>query len=283
MRLTQKAYAKINLFLDVLKKRDDGYHNIGTLFQRIGIHDLLHGELTEDPNILLTCSTPITAAIEDNLIYKAAVALRAYTGCTKGVQFLLEKKLPSGAGLGGGSADAAAALLLLNDLWSLGLSHTELEKISAPLGADIPFMIQGTTSFGEGIGDSLYPTVPPFDQSVLIITPDLFISTPEAYASLTPSGSDRYITFKGHYIKKSGNILDNRSLIYNKFEETVIPQFPVIQEIKDHIMNYNATASLLSGSGSSVFGLFENKNDADRCLKELKISKKYAAVTNFIQ
>ncbi|MGL1901400.1 MAG: 4-(cytidine 5'-diphospho)-2-C-methyl-D-erythritol kinase [Fibrobacterales bacterium] len=281
MRLTKKAYAKINLFLDVLTKRDDGYHNIGTLFQRIGIHDLLHGELADDSIIELESTHAVTVNPQDNLIYKAACALKEYTGTNRGVRFLLEKKLPSGAGLGGGSADGAAALVLLNELWDLQLSLPELEKIAAPLGADIPFMIQGKSSFGEGIGDNLYPTHPPCDLSVLIITPDLFISTPDAYSALTPSGNQRYIDFKSQYLKYHGNILIDPTYLYNKFEETIIPKHPVIQELKETMREFGAVSSLLSGSGSSVFGLFEEKKSAERCLSMINTAKKYGAVTNF--
>ena len=153
--MKEYAPAKINLFLDVIRKRDDGYHDLGTLFQTIDAGDTVSAEIREDGRITLCYNEPQNYPLESDLVYKAAKLLQQESGTTIGADIYLNKVMPLGAGLGGGSADAAATLRLLNQLWKLKFKFEKLEEIGARLGADVPFLVRGGTAFAEGIGEKL--------------------------------------------------------------------------------------------------------------------------------
>ena len=153
--MKEYAPAKINLFLDVIRKREDGYHDLGTVFQTIDAGDTVEATLREDGDICLTYNEPQNYPLESDLVFKAAKALKEYANCSLGADIHLTKVMPLGAGLGGGSADAAATLRLLNRLWNLNFPFETLESIGARLGADVPFLVRGGTAFAEGIGERL--------------------------------------------------------------------------------------------------------------------------------
>jgi 4-diphosphocytidyl-2-C-methyl-D-erythritol kinase len=280
--MTDKEYApaKINLFLDILRKRPDGYHDLGTAFQTIDAGDTLEASLRKDTSITLSYNAKQDYPVESDLVYKAAHLLQNTYGVKMGVDLYLSKTMPIGAGLGGGSADAAAALRLLNRLWGLSLSSKELESLGVRLGADVPFLVEGGLSFAEGIGERLTP-MPPLSPSnsliLLIATPQCAVPTKAAYAGVKPSGEDRWNQWKSNYVSTAIPEL------YNKFEESVLPQFPLIAEMKKDFLAYGAIASLMSGSGASVFGFFETRSQAELALSKLGNRARWAAVTTFFE
>lgn len=276
--LQEFAPAKINLFLDILSKRPDGYHDLGTLFQTINAGDTLSGELDPSGKISLRYNAPQEYPVESDLVYKAALLVQKTYEVKLGVSFYLEKKMPLGAGLGGGSADAAAALRLLNKLWNLNVSPEDLEKLGAKLGADVPFLVQGGSAMAEGIGDKLSRIEPlklPRGAALLVATPQCAVPTKTAYAGCVPSGDARWETYK------NSDFSDFKGGAYNKFEESVLPQFPLIAQMKRDFLDYGADFSLMSGSGASVFGVFPSKALAEEAVKKLGKTARYAVVTDF--
>ena len=191
---------KINLGLRVIRKREDGYHDLGTLFQTVDVGDTLEFASRGDGKITLSYNKPQEYPVESDLVYKAALALRAHAGNVElGADIYLEKVMPLGAGLGGGSADAAAALRALNRLWNLRLPPAELERIGAKLGADVPFLVRGGSAFAEGIGERLTfidPLDLPAGETLLIATPHDAVPTKDAYAGVPKSGPDRWEAYK---------------------------------------------------------------------------------------
>jgi 4-diphosphocytidyl-2-C-methyl-D-erythritol kinase len=280
--MTDKEYApaKINLFLDILRKRPDGYHDLGTAFQTIDAGDTLEASLRKDTSITLSYNAKQDYPVESDLVYKAAHLLQSTYDVKMGVDLYLTKTMPIGAGLGGGSADAAAALRLLNRLWGLSLSAKELESLGVRLGADVPFLVEGGLSFAEGIGEILTP-MPPLSLSnsliLLVATPQCAVPTKAAYAGVKPSGEGRWSQWKSNYVSTAIPEL------YNKFEESVLPQFPLIAEMKKDFLAYGAIASLMSGSGASVFGFFETRSQAELALSKLGNRARWAAVTTFFE
>lgn len=269
MRIAEKAFAKVNLHLDVLKKREDGYHDIGTIFQTLNLHDTIEVEALDKKTIELVGNDGITNHLEDNLIYKAAIALQNYAKNKDGINpqgasIYIEKNLPMGAGLGGGSADAAATLKALNKLWRLNYDNDILEEIGTPLGADVPFMVRGGTQIARGIGEILSPCRAPEDYHVLVVTPSDFVSTATAYSDLTPRGTAKFEDFVSSYEK--GN---DEGLYFNWFEETVFKKHDQIRRLKEWIITQKAESALMSGSGASVFGLFRDKSDALEALSSV--------------
>lgn len=276
MRIAEKAFAKVNLHLDVLHKREDGYHDIGTIFQTLNLHDLIEVESLNENIIELVGDDGITDQLENNLIYKAAIALQNYASRQDGIKpqgarIYIEKNLPMGAGLGGGSADAAATLKALNKLWELNYDYETLEQIGTPLGADVPFMIQGGTQIARGIGEILSDCRVPEDYHVLVVTPSDFVSTATAYSDLTPRGHVAFEAFVESYEKGV-----NEGLYFNWFEKTVFKKHDQIRRLKDWMLAQEAESALMSGSGSSVFGLFRDHSQAKEALN--KVSEEFAGV-----
>lgn len=271
------APSKVNLFLDVICKRADGYHDLGTVFQTVGVGDYLSGEATESPEIVMTYNAPQEYPLEKDLVYKAAKLLQETYQVKQGAKFYLEKVMPLGAGLGGGSADAAAALRILNKIWNLNLPYAELEKLGAKLGADVPFLVQGGTAFAEGIGDLLSPVKVEFPKAVVIATPFAAVPTKDAYGGITPSGEARWEEYKKNYTGK----LDFE--FFNKFEESVFPKYPAIVELKEALKKSGATQVLMSGSGASVFATYDSEETAQKAKDAVSAISRYAAVTKFVE
>ena len=278
------ARAKVNLFLDVLKKRDDGYHDIGTLFCTLDLGEWLFAQEI-DSGIVLEGGEGVVSKPEENLVYKAIVALKEFSGCKRGIKLRLEKELPAGAGLGGGSADAAAALRIANKLWELNLSFDELERIGAPLGADIPFLVRGGARFAEGIGDvqadvkmGVLNNIEKW--TVLVMTPNCFVSTANAYSKMSPKGGELWESFKAQLSNPIG-LEKWRDIGINKFEDTVYPQYPEIQKLKVSMLEQGAGWAIMSGSGASVFGVFESEEKADEFLKKEEKNCRFAKKTFF--
>lgn len=269
------APAKVNLFLDVLNKRADGYHDLGTVFQTLDMGDFLSAEKNSSGEITLSYNVFQDYPVEKDLVFRVAKLLQEETGVSFGASLYLEKLMPLGAGLGGGSADAAAALRLLNRIWETNLSSEELEKLGAKLGADVPFLVQGGTAFAEGIGEILTPTSVEFPKAVLVATPHCAVPTKDAYAGVVPSGENRWNAFKSNW---NGTLSFE---FYNKFEESVFPKYPMIQDLKNKLENLGAFKTLMSGSGASVFALFDSKTLAETVLEKLGSTVRFKTITAF--
>lgn len=286
--MKEYAPAKINLFLDVIRKRDDGYHDLGTLFQTIDAGDTVSAEIREDGRITLCYNEPQNYPLESDLVYKAAKLLQQESGTTHGADIYLKKIMPLGAGLGGGSADAAATLRLLNQLWKLKFKPEKLEEIGARLGADVPFLVRGGSAFAEGIGEKLtfIKSLQLNDEQYLLVaTPLDSVPTKDAYAGVPKSGPDRWEAYKSKCMRtgKAASIDFALANTFNAFEESVFPKHPLVEEMKNEFKRLGATSVLMSGSGSSVFGVFATRKQAKEAAEELKPISRYQVVTRFFE
>jgi len=273
MILTEFAPAKINLFLSIINKREDGYHDIGTMFHTLNCGDRLFGERDSSGEISISYNNLQEYSPEKDLVCRAAEKLKEKLMISSGVRFYLEKNLPLGAGLGGGSSDAAAALRLLNKLWGLRSSSEELEEIGASLGADIAFFVKGGAALATGIGNILTPqNTIESDCCIVLATPKCTVPTADAYKDVIPAGSLPWQNFL-----KSTNPLDN---LYNQFEETVLEKYPLINFLKQKLNDCGGN-SLLSGSGSSVFSLFYSLENAVEAYEKVKNECRFLRITSF--
>jgi len=266
--ITLFAPAKINLFLNVLGKREDNYHEIETILQKIELYDTIILE-EKDGGIELECSE--LAGVE-NLAYKAANLLTQELEVKKGVKIKIEKNIPIAAGLGGGSSDAATTLIGLNKLWHLGLGQNDLIPLAAKLGADVPFFIFNEgLSLGTGIGTIITP-LPPLPQFWLVlICPKIKISTTNVYKNLKFMLTNEVIRSKIiQDVIKEGDLEKVSKLLYNTLEKIVFPQYPVIKRLKDELLNAGALGALMSGSGSSIFGIVKTELEAINISNKLK-------------
>jgi 4-diphosphocytidyl-2-C-methyl-D-erythritol kinase len=259
--MKSRAYAKINLFLKILRKRPDGYHDLETLFHPIDLYDDL--ELTATGSEISTVTRHSSLpSDESNLCLRAAHLLKNATHFGGGAHILLTKRIPLGAGLGGGSADAAAVLRGLNLLWNVRLPDETLRELAAQLGADVPFFLLGRSAYATGRGDLLSPVDISLPYWIVVATPPLHVSTSWAYAHCTPRNED---DSTHETLERIGNLADPatvRSLMVNDFEPSVMQAFPGIRSIKKLFLEHGAIAALMSGSGSSVFGLFAEESRA---------------------
>jgi len=259
--LRVRSFAKINLALAVTGRRSDGYHNIETVFQAIDLSDEL--ELRNSAEISLICEGLPDVSEKDNIVWKAAFALAERTGERRGAAITLRKKIPSGAGLGGGSGNAAATLLGLRRLWNADIPDSDINAIAATLGSDVPFFLMGGAALGKGRGDIL-SVLPDFQpQHIVVIFPGISVSTASAYRALnlglTSGGSDPKIQ-SFLRLAKSGSSW--RAGMFNDFETAILPSHPEIAEVKSFLEEQGAISTLLSGSGSSVFGFFLSEESA---------------------
>ena len=287
--MKEYAPAKINLFLDVIRKREDGYHDLGTLFQTIDAGDAVSAEIREDGRITLCYNEPQDYPLESDLVFKAAKLLQQESGTTLGADIYLNKVMPLGAGLGGGSADAAATLRLLNQLWKLKFKFDWLEEIGARLGADVPFLVRGGTAFAEGIGEKLTFVKPlqlTGEQYLLVATPLDSVPTKDAYAGVPKSGPDRWETYRAKCTRAGGKTASIDFALansFNAFEESVFSKHPLVEEMKTEFKRLGAKSVLMSGSGASVFGVFDSRKQAKEAAEELKPISRYQVVTRFFE
>lgn len=265
-----KAHAKVNIGLQVKDQRDDGLHNIHTVFQELELHDtVLLEKQSRDWNIIIDDLKIPTD--ESNTCIQAYLAAKKQFPEIDGVSITLNKMIPSGAGLGGGSSDGAAVLKGLRELYDLPLNNRELSEIAVKIGADAPFFISGGTQIGDGIGDVLSPIYKPVDGFYLLVIPDIFISTAWAYKALKKNlkeGTDR--PNFAHFLE--GNNL-SKAIFDNDFERIVIPTYPKIGEIKKSLLEAGASYTSLSGSGSTVFGIYDDEAEAKQA--ESHFQKQY--------
>ena len=244
--------AKINIGLNVVEKRPDGYHNLETIFYPVKLSDAL--EVIEAGETSFSSSgIEIDAVPESNLVYKAYSLLCGDFNLPP-VKMHLHKVIPFGAGLGGGSADAAFALKMLNDYFALGLTTTQLEDYAARIGADCPFFIQNKPTFAHGIGDQFKSVnLDLAAYEIVIVKPPFSVSTPQAYRNIVPAKSD----FNLLEIDQLP-IEEWKSVVKNDFEKSVFPQFPEIEDLKNKLYEAGAVYASMSGSGSAIFGIFRH-------------------------
>ncbi len=262
-RLHTLAPAKINVYLRIIGRRADGYHLLDSLMIPVSLYDEIQVQIDEGSDgITLTCSDPAIPAGETNLAYKAAALLCREYAMTPTIRLSLHKRIPAGAGLGGGSSDAAAVLKSLNTLLALGLSEERLCQLGARLGADVPFFIPCRPARVEGIGEIL-TLVPPLPRRWLVlVVPPFGVSTPWAYRQFDELPSD------GRGTKEANNVASGQwptqTSLVNDLECAVLSKYPRIAAIKTMLLDLGAEGALMSGSGSAVFGLFSDRDLAEK-------------------
>lgn len=264
------SYAKINLGLYVLGKRADGFHDIWTIFQELEFHDTLYFRKNSEP-LRITTSHPTLSVGSDNLVHRTVQFLREHTGCSSSVHIHIEKFIPLGAGLGGGSSNAAATLRGMNCLFQLNLTTEELCTLGAQLGSDVPFFLHGGTALATGRGEQLrqLPSFPPF--WVLLIFPGFEVSSGWAYKNLNLklTNSEGKIRLLPQF-NKIAITGDDHTFFINMLEEPVIKRYSIIGSIKARLLECGAEWALMSGSGSTVFGVFRDKLLAEQALHQME-------------
>jgi len=267
---TLPSFAKINWFLRILGKRDDGFHELCTVFQAISLHDDL--TFCKSDEIVLTCSDKNIPTDDKNLIVKAANILSEKYCVKEGAKIHLEKRIPAPGGLGGGSSNAAVALLGLAKLWQIESNFEELLKIGKHLGSDVPFFFYGGTAFGTGRGTEIFPLNDFEENYILIVTPNIAVSTAEAFTRLNAT----HLTIKAsksilQICRNEAQALDLRQVeLVNDFEKTVFEIEFEIGRVKGKLFDCGCVRALMSGSGASVFAVFDNKRKLEIALDELK-------------
>lgn len=271
--LIKKTPAKINLTLDVTGKLENGYHTLSMIMQSIDVCDELSFEKTADETILFSMNKELPDKIpaEKNLVYKAAKLMKDTFKIDGGFKIHLTKNIPAAAGLAGGSSDCAATLIGINELCGLGLDIEKLCEIGVKLGADVPFCIRKGTMLAEGIGEILTPLTPLTGISVLLIKPNISISTPYVYKHLKLNELDYHPDNKTviSYIKDK-NIKKIAASLSNVLETVTIPDNPIIAELKRYLTEIGAIGSLMSGSGPTTFGIFKNMETAKKAYEKAK-------------
>jgi 4-diphosphocytidyl-2-C-methyl-D-erythritol kinase len=252
------APAKINLFLRVLRKRPDGYHDLASVMQQISIYDELEYTLRPE-GISLHCPGTDLPTDEKNLIYRAAQAIFSYAGYEAGVEIILNKHIPAAAGLGGGSSDAATTLMALNDQCSLGLKKTELMKLGAKLGADVPFFIFATSAFATGIGDKLQTLSDLPKLNMVLINPAFPLSTKTVYENLNLTLTKKKNNYSIPRFYALGDVIRE---LCNDLEAVSLQMHPELNDFKQMLMNAGALGALMSGSGPTLFGIFADETSA---------------------
>ena len=274
--VTIKAPAKVNLTLDVTGKRPNGYHDLKMIMQTISVFDEIKLSLTEEEKIDLHMNKELPDKIpaEKNLVYKAAALMKEKFDIKGGFDIELQKSIPAAAGLAGGSSDCAATLIAINEVCELGLTTQELCDIGVKLGADVPFCIRKGTMLSEGIGEILTPLTPFKDVWVVLVKPDISVSTAYVYTHLDlPNLKYHPDTEKAIECIGNGDISGLSNVLSNVLETVTVPEYPVLTEIKEFLVQNGAEGSLMSGSGPTVFGIFKNKEDARRAYD--KAGEKY--------
>jgi len=267
------AFAKINLNLRVRGKRPDGYHEIDTVLQTITLHDTITLTVTDSPEIVLSCDDRSLPTGADNLIYRAAKALQARFAPSRGADIRLEKRIPTQAGLGGGSSDAAVTLLALTYLWGANVNDRELLELASGLGVDVPFFFFGGTARGLGTGTDLAPLHDAPGQFLLVLKPNASISTSNAYESLQArslTSAEAKTILSSSARGEISDSFDSKAF-QNDFEPVVFELEPEIKRAQDALMKAGAEAALLAGSGSAVFGIFDSGDAQERAIQAIEL------------
>ncbi len=273
MKLEKNAFAKINLGLDVTGKRDDGYHIVRMIMQNVNIYDTLTFEDNDTGEIILTANSPKIPTDESNLICKVARQLQKEFGITRGANIDLVKRIPVAAGMAGGSTDGAAAYVALNELWNLGLDKKKMCELAVSLGADIPYCIMGGTALAEGIGEEL-TTIPDMpDCQLVVVKPDIDVSTGWVYKELDSKEIANHPDIDG--IRKAieqGNLKEMCSLMGNVLEPVTASKYDVIGKLEALLTENGAVKAIMTGSGPTVFGVFDDGGNAKKAYNAISRS-----------
>jgi 4-diphosphocytidyl-2-C-methyl-D-erythritol kinase len=268
-----KAYAKLNLYLDVVGKRSDGYHDIKTVFQSISLHDMLR--LIPNPaEVEVVTAHPNMPSQKQNLAYKAAVVFQQETETYRGVSIVLEKNIPIGAGLGGGSADAAATLAGLNLLWGTNLDEEVLLRMAARVGSDVPFCLMGGRAAGSGRGEKLTKLPMGAPLWFVIATPPFSVSTADVYRNLNAPASgperEKEVSEKFRQVLEclhAGNLKD---VLCSVMEQVVLKRYPELKELKRDLQRAGCSAAVMSGSGPTIYGLVSSQDEGTVIVERLR-------------
>ena len=283
-KLTMKAYAKINLGLDVVRRLENGYHEVKMVMQTVGIADVLTFEKRAE-GIVITTDAGELPTDENNLIYKAARLMKERFGIEEGVTVHLEKHIPIAAGMAGGSTDAAATLKGMRELFGLDCTDQELREIGVKIGADVPYCVMGGTALAEGIGEVLtaLPAAP--DCILVVAKPDINVSTKYVYEHLDAMDGYAHPDIDGMVESiKEGSLAGVVERLGNVLETVTVEAHPVIDVIKQKMLELGAEGSLMSGSGPTVFGIFTDKEKAEKACAQIAEAQlaKQVFVTNFV-
>ena len=271
MKLVKNAYAKINLGLDVIRRREDGYHEVKMVMQTVDLCDTLTFERREDEELHIYTDNKKLPCDTHNLIYKGAMVLFEETGSRMGADIILTKRIPIAAGMAGGSTDAAAAMLALTEMMGQPLTKEKLMEIAVKAGADVPYCIMGGTALSEGIGEILTPLTSPPKAHLLVAKPDIDVSTAFVYQNLRLQDLKKHPDIDGMVeALKRGDLKGITDRMENVLETVTIPAHPVIGEIKEICRAKGAMNALMSGSGPTVFAVFDQKDDAERAGEKIR-------------
>lgn len=271
MRL--QAFAKINLGLDVLGKREDGYHEVRMIMQTIRMYDQLDMRKSVEPGIHLTTNKKYIPVDENNLVWRAAKLMMDTCGIIEGVSIHLHKVIPVAAGMAGGSSDAAATLVGMNRLFHCGLSKEKLMELGVQIGADVPYCVLRGTALAEGIGEKLTVLPPMPDCWILIGKPGISVSTKYVYTTLDLNTNTVHPDIDG--MKKAledGNLYGITERMGNVLQDVTIPAYPEVERIKEQMKTLGAVNAMMSGSGPTVFGIFDNEEKAQEACQKLRES-----------
>lgn len=275
-QITRKAYAKINLGLDVLGRRENGYHDVRMIMQTVGIYDELTFTIREDAEIRIVirqCSGQAQElpCDEHNLIFRAAKLVMEACHLSQGVTVELKKQIPIAAGMAGGSTDAAATILGLNELFKLHMKPDQMRKLAVQIGADVPYCLMGGTALAEGIGEILTAASPAPQCHLLVVKPQISVSTAFVYGKLDAEGLtwhpdiDRLMT-----CIRNGDVSGMAQAMGNVLETVTIPQHTIIRELKEEMKSLGASGALMSGSGPTVFGIFDTHRQLQNAYEKLR-------------
>lgn len=270
MRVLEKAPAKINLSLDVINKRADGFHNVRMVMTTIDLSDRVECRSIDDDKIIVRTSAPFVPEDDRNFAYQAAQIIKERYDVRSGVEILIKKRIPVAAGLAGGSSDAAATIRALNRLWKLGLSYEEMMEIAAMVGSDVAFCIKGGTALATGRGEKITPLPSPPPCWVVLVKPAVSVSTAQAYQSLNVETAFHPNVDAMIKAIERRNFHQICELLGNTLEDVTMKKVPEISLIKSHMKRIGAEGVLMSGSGPTVFGLTQYESRMQRLLNSLK-------------
>ena len=269
----RRAYAKINLGLDVVRRREDGYHEVKMVMQMLRLYDQIDIEKTQESGILVRSNLSFLPTDERNIAYKAAKVMIDQFGLEQGVIIRIEKHIPVAAGMAGGSTDCAAVLYGMNKLFGLRLNQKKLRELGVKLGADVPYCLMRQTALSEGIGEILTPISPLQDCPILIAKPSVSVSTRHVYEHLKLDEQTMHPDIDGIVTALAdGDLYGVTDRMANVLETVTVPEHPVIDEIKKQMMASGAVNALMSGSGPTVFGIFDDEEKAKKACEDMKAS-----------
>ena len=269
-KLQLKAYGKINLGLDVIRKRPDGYHDLDMIMQMVDVYDDIIIEKKAGEEIVVKADAAVLSNGKDNLAYMAAKMLFDEFGIKSGVEITIHKRIPIAGGMAGGSSDCATTLIGINEMFNLGLSKQQLMERGVKLGADVPYCVLGGTAIARGIGEVLPPLPTPPQCHVIIAKPPISVSTAYVYGHIRPDEITKRPDIEQMTLAIKEQDLNKLSdLLYNVMEEVTVSEYPVIEKLKSIMLEKGALNSIMSGSGPTVFGLFDDREKAQAAMKAL--------------